>query len=91
LTDRLAGATTLLEDEVREESFEGRYMLSSTAAGFAATITEHRDLVHPRAELRGRMRVDRDTAQGMIHLLGIVIGDLSEAQSRGDIDAYLNK
>lgn len=65
-----------------------RSLLSTTAAGLAGTITEHRDLVHPHAELRGGIRVDRDTAEAMIHLLKLVIRDLAEAGDRGDIRAY---
>ena len=80
---RIASDAKLIDDT--------RYLLSSTAAGMAGTITEHRDLIHPHAELRGRMRVDNATVEAMIHLLGLVVRDLAEAEARGDIAAYAAK
>jgi hypothetical protein len=57
----------------------------------AEALVEHRDLIHPRAEIRSRIRVNRTTAATMIHLLTVVLADLSEAEARGDIQRYMEK
>lgn len=69
----------------------GRYLLSATVAGVAVAVTDHRDLIHPQAELRARVQVDRDTADTMIHVLALILRDLTEAEARGDIAAYMSK
>ncbi|MBN8609159.1 MAG: hypothetical protein J0L92_01140 [Deltaproteobacteria bacterium] len=79
----IAGDASLLPD--------GRHLLSETAIGLARTITDHRDLIHPNAETRARIRIDAQTTQAMITLLGLVVRDLSEADGRGDIKAYADK
>lgn len=66
-------------------------LLSTTAKGLAGTITEHRDLIHPRAEARGGMKVDKTTARALAHVLDIVTRDLADAEARGAIDAFMNK
>jgi hypothetical protein len=69
----------------------GNRLLSDTAVAFAKTITEHRDLIHPHAEVRAHIRVDKDTAEGMIHLLKLVVRDLADANEKGVIAAYVAK
>lgn len=69
----------------------GNRLLSDTAVGFAKTITEHRDLIHPHAEVRGHIRVDKETSEAMIHLLKLVVRDLAGANENGVIAAYVAK
>lgn len=69
----------------------GNRLLSDTAVGFAKTITEHRDLIHPHAEVSGHIRVDKETAESMLHLLKLVVRDLADANDRGIITLYENK
>lgn len=66
-------------------------LLSTIAKGLAGTITEHRDLIHPHAEVRGGMKVDKTTARALAHVLDLVTRDLADAETRGAIDAYVNK
>ncbi|MBX7192623.1 MAG: hypothetical protein K1X94_11225 [Sandaracinaceae bacterium] len=70
---------------------DGGFLLSSTAAGLAGTITEHRDLIHPHAQVRGRINVDRPTAGAMVQVLELVLRDLADADARGDVAAYVTK
>jgi hypothetical protein len=68
-----------------------RHLLTPTSVALAKALTDHRDLIHPHAEARGTIRVDQTTAQSIVHLLALVVRDLAEAQTRGDISAYENK
>ena len=79
----IAGDQRLLESP--------RYLLSPTSVAIAKAVTNHRDLIHPHAEARGRIRVDAATAQAIVHLLNVVVRDLAAAGERGDIDAYVEK
>ncbi len=79
----IAGDPTLLESP--------RHLLTPTSAAVARAVTDHRDLIHPHAEARGRIRVDETTAQAIVHLLSLVVRDLLEATERGDVAAYVNK
>ena len=65
------------------------HLLTPTSAAVAKAVTDHRDLIHPHAEARGR--VDDTTAQAIVYLLSVVVRDLVEAEKRGDIEAYANK
>ena len=66
-------------------------LLSQTAEGIANALTDHRDLIHPQAEIRTRITIDPETADSMIHLLKIVLRELSSAQENGAIEAYEDK
>jgi hypothetical protein len=68
-----------------------RHLLTPTSVVLAHAVTDHRDLIHPHAEVRGRILVDETTARGVLHLLTVVARDLMEAKGRGDITAYENK
>jgi hypothetical protein len=68
-----------------------RHLLTPTSVALAKAVTDHRDLIHPHAEARGRIRVDMATAQAVVHLLTVVVRDLNEAKQRGDIQAYVDK
>lgn len=67
------------------------HLLTETSIALAKAVTDHRDLIHPHAEARGRIRVDESTARAILHLLSLVVRDLAQAKSRGDIDAYVKK
>jgi hypothetical protein len=79
----IAGDATLLD--------ANRYLLTPTSTALAKALTDHRDLIHPHAEARGRIRVDKATAHALVHLLGVVVRDLNEARQRGDVQAYVDK
>lgn len=68
-----------------------RHLLTPTSVALAKAVTDHRDLIHPHAEARGRILVDEATARAVLHLLNLVVRDLVAAKARGDIEAYVNK
>jgi hypothetical protein len=51
-------------------------------------VTDHRDLIHPRAEVRASARIDEHVATTMRGVLGEVIRDLQHAHKDGLLDAY---
>jgi len=63
-------------------------ILSKTTLQVAAAITSHRDLIHPRAEIRDRIPVDGHSAKAMTVLLDLVIRDLEDAHRGGLLAAY---
>ncbi len=65
-----------------------RHLLTPTSVALAKAVTDHRDLIHPHAEARGRILVDDTTAQALCHLVIIVVRDLLDAKERGDVAAY---
>jgi hypothetical protein len=67
------------------------HLLTPTSVAIATAVTDHRDLIHPHAEARGRIRIDDATSRAVVHLLNVVVRDLVEAKKRGDIDAYVRK
>jgi len=67
---------------------DGTKFLSPTAKALATALTEHRDLIHPQAEIRSGIKVDEVTANGMLHLLRRVVLDLEIAARSGAITKY---
>jgi hypothetical protein len=65
-----------------------KHILSKSAAGMVDCIKDHRDLVHPRAEVRDSMKVDAATVEGMVAMLKLVIRDLDQANASGALKAY---
>jgi hypothetical protein len=53
-------------------------------------VTDHRDLIHPRAEVRALAKLDEHVATTMRGVLGEVIRDLQHAHKDGLLDAYAN-
>jgi hypothetical protein len=51
-------------------------------------VTDHRDLIHPRAEVRGQAPVDTHTADTMHGILREVLRDLNRAHEDGVFEAY---
>ncbi len=51
-------------------------------------VIDHRDLIHPRAEVRGATTIDTNTVQTMRGILGEILRDLGEAHRNGVLDAY---
>jgi hypothetical protein len=51
-------------------------------------VVDHRDLIHPRAEVRGAATIDTNTVLTMQGVLGVVLRDLREAQVKGVLDEY---
>jgi hypothetical protein len=56
--------------------------------GVRVTKPDHRDLIHPRAEVRGAATVDTNTVQTMQGVLGEVLRDLCEAHAAWVLDEY---
>jgi hypothetical protein len=65
-----------------------RPLLTMTSAAVANGIKDHRDLVHPYAEIRDAIEVDATTAKSMVHLLDVVSRDLQKSDEAGALDAY---
>ncbi len=63
-------------------------ILSPTVTPLAHGLTDHRDLIHPQAEIRERIHVDRTTGEAMLHLIRVVLRDLARASASGVFDAY---
>jgi hypothetical protein len=63
-------------------------ILSPTVVPLAHGLADHRDLIHPRAEIRDRIRVDQTTAETMLHFVRVVLRDLQHAATTGVLDAY---
>jgi hypothetical protein len=63
-------------------------LLTKSAVGTCNAIIEHRDLIHPHAEVRGEVKIDADVVIAMVGLLRVVLGDLSSAGENGVINAY---
>lgn len=63
-------------------------LLSPTVMGLLQSISDHRDLIHPRAEAREGIRVDQTTAKAMLHLADVVVRDLLAAEEEGTLKAY---
>jgi hypothetical protein len=53
-----------------------------------ALLVDHRDLIHPRAEIRGAATIDTNTVQTMQGVLGEVLRDLREAHAAGVLAEY---
>lgn len=53
-----------------------------------AVVVDHRDLIHPRAEVRGAATIDANTVTTMQGVLGEVLRDLREAHTKGVLDEY---
>ena len=51
-------------------------------------VVEHRDIIHPRAQVRGDAKIDEHVATTMRGVLGEVIRDLQQAHKDGLLDAY---
>lgn len=67
-----------------------RTLLTPSASAFAGSLTDHRDLVHPQAEIRQGIHVDQTTAEAMFMLLKVVVRDLAEAEKEDLLDLYAN-
>jgi hypothetical protein len=51
-------------------------------------VVDHRDLIHPRAEVRGAATIDTNTVLTMQGVLGEVLRDLRAAHAKGVLDEY---
>jgi hypothetical protein len=51
-------------------------------------VTDHRDLVHPWAEVRTQIRIDGHAVQAMVALVNMVFTDLQAASDAGVLKAY---
>jgi hypothetical protein len=70
---------------------DGRRLLGPSALAMGSALKEHRDLIHPHAQLRKHIAIDRDTARAMASLLRLVVRDLRAAWEDGTISAYEKK
>jgi hypothetical protein len=77
--------TDLIDVAVHED------LLPSSVAKMAGSITEHRDLIHPAAELRGDVKVDGARASAMVAFMRVAIADLGDDATRAKIMAYIAK
>jgi carbonic anhydrase/acetyltransferase-like protein (isoleucine patch superfamily) len=57
----------------------------------AGSITEHRDLIHPAAELRGDVKVNDARASMMVMFMQVVVTDLADPSTEAKIAAYVAK
>ena len=76
--------------EVRCGGGPVRHLVSGKTAELSRCLTDHRDLVHPHAEVRGDVKVNADVVVAMVGLLRVIIGDLAEAHETGVVAAYEN-
>lgn len=65
-----------------------QFLLPPLTATKGNVVVEHRDLIHPRAEVRGAAPIDAHTVQTMRGVLGEVLRDLQRAQESGLLDAF---
>lgn len=63
-------------------------LLTPTTIPFAKAVKDHRDLIHPRQFVASGIVIDPTTASAMMHLLSLVVRDLSRAATSGKIAAY---
>jgi hypothetical protein len=82
LIDAASAITVVLPDSTT------RALLAPLTAKKSAIVVDHRDLIHPRAEVRGATTIDTNTVQTMRGVLGEVLRDLREAADNGVLDAY---
>jgi hypothetical protein len=66
----------------------GKVLLDMTAKGTAEAIADHRDLIHPRAEVRAGLTLYDASVDAMVVLLRLVIEGLGHAAKEGLIDEY---
>jgi hypothetical protein len=67
---------------------EKSYIFTKTVRSYSITITDHRDLIHPHAEMRTKTRVNKDIALAMAILLRLVVLELEGAGKAGLLDLY---
>lgn len=63
-------------------------LLSPLTAKKSIVVVDHRNLIHPRAEVRGGSTLDMNTVSTMRGVLGEVLRDLREAHIKGALDDY---
>jgi hypothetical protein len=85
LIDAASAAMVVLSDGTT------RAIIPPLTATKGAIVVDHRDLIHPRAEVRGAATLDLNTAQTMRGVLGEVLRDLREAHASGVLDAYARR
>jgi hypothetical protein len=64
------------------------FLVPPLTAKKAQILSDHRDLIHPRAEVRGAAPIDAHTVRTMRGVLGEVLRDLRRAHEQGLLDAY---
>jgi hypothetical protein len=77
--------TDLIEVAINED------VLPPSVARMAGSITEHRDLIHPAAELRGDVKVNDARASMMVMFMQVVVTDLADPSTEAKIAAYVAK
>lgn len=87
LTDLIGAAAAIA---VRMPDGSTPALLPQLTGQKGAVVTHHRDLIHPRAEVRGAATIDEHTASTMRGVLGEVLRDLLEADQRGLLAEYGN-
>lgn len=80
---KIAGDAELIGD--------GKVLLTASASQKGNALKDHRDLIHPHRLVRERIEIDEDVARLMLHLLRLVVRDLSKAAKDGVIEAYEQK
>ncbi len=77
-----SGITVVLPDGTT------RPLLPPLTATKGGVLVDHRDLIHPRREVRGAATIDANTVQTMQGVLGEVLRDLREAHAKSVLDEY---
>jgi len=69
----------------------GERLVPESVGGMASCVIDHRDLIHPAAELRRHTRLDSARAGAMAAFLRVIIHDLAVADSNGTLAGYEKK
>jgi hypothetical protein len=84
-----SGRVSTLADLI--EVAAGEHLINESVGRMAGSVTEHRDLIHPAAELRGDIRVDAARAAAMVAFLVVLLGELISAEQSGALASYAQK